>query len=209
MAGFLKNRKSKDDITRLDLKRGYLLGKLMIIILLTFVLSACNLLNTESTEVHGPRSIESGSTVQTIPEDMPEDFGFSIRFGVGKNNEINTFEDTVTKDLIEEGTATVNVTLTEEEMNEIYEKMKLVNIVEIKNFIPEPINGNICAIEPYEEDLWEILINGETITQYVSDAYCEPTNDTTQLIDLRNYVFSLIKSKEEYIILPESKGGYE
>ena len=185
-----------------------MLKKLIFFILFTFVLSACNQLNEDSNEVDVARSNETGSTVQTMPVGMPNDFGFSIQFGVGKSNEINTFEDTVTKDLITDGTVTADVTLTDEEMDGIYEKMKEVNIVEPKNFTPEPINGTICTKEPHEEDEWKITINGETITHSVSGAYCEPTNDAKQLIELRNYVFSIIRSKEEYKELPESKGGY-
>lgn len=178
-------------------------------ILFTFVLIACNQLNKDSNEVGDLRSNETASTIQTMPEDMPNDFGFSIQFGVGKNNEINTFEDTVTKDLITDGTAKADVTLTDREMDEIYEEMKEVNIVETKKFTPEPKNGTICTQEPHEEDEWKITVNGETITHSVSGTYCEPTNDAKQLIELRNYVFSIIRSKEEYIELPESKGGYQ
>ncbi|CAM3064137.1 membrane lipoprotein lipid attachment site-containing protein [Filibacter tadaridae] len=183
--------------------------KLISFILFVFVLSACNQLNKDSNEVDVSRSNETGSTVQAMPEDMPNDFGFSIQFGVGKNNEINTFKGTVTKDLITDGTATADVTLTDEEMDGVYEKMKEINIVETKKFTPKPINGTICTQEPYEEDEWKITINGENITQTVSGAYCEPTDDAKQLLELRNYVFSIIRSKEQYIELPESKGGYK
>lgn len=183
--------------------------KLLLFILATFILSACNQLTKNTNEVDVSRSKETATTLQTLPEDIPNDFGFSIQFGVGKNNEINTFEDTVTKDLITDGTAKATVTLTDKEMDEIYKKMKEVNIVENKTFIPEPINGTICTQEPHEEDEWKITINGEIITHSFSETYCDPTNDAKQLIELRNYVFSLIRSKEEYIGLPESKGGYE
>ncbi len=115
----------------------------------------------------------------------------------------------MTKDLIADGTATAEVTLTEEEMKAIYGKMKEINIVETKEFIPEPVNETMCNIEPHEDDKWEIIINGETITHSVSGAYCEPTDDTEQLIGLRNYVFSIIRGKEAYKELPESSGGYE
>lgn len=181
--------------------------KILFLLLFTSILNACSQLNKVSNEVDAFHSNEP--TVQTLPKDMPNDFGFSIQFGFGKNNEINTFENTVTKDLISDGTATANVTLTDKEMNEIYKKMKEVNIVEMKKFIPEPIDGTICTQEPHEEDEWKITINGETITHSVSGAYCEPTNDANQLIELRNYVFSIIKSKEEYIELPASNGVYQ
>ena len=52
-------------------------------------------------------------TTKNMPKDMPNDFDFSIQFGVQKKNEINTFEGTVTKDLIADGTVTTEVILTE------------------------------------------------------------------------------------------------
>lgn len=180
-----------------------MLKKILFLLLFTSVLNACSQLNKDSNEVDALDS--NGPTVQTLPKDMPIDFGFSIQYGFGKNNEINTFKNTVTKDLTTGGKATANVTITDKEMNEIYKKMKEVNIDEKKKFIPEPIDGTICTQEPHEEDEWKITINGETIILLVSGAYCEPTNDTKQLIELRNYVFSIIRSKEEYIELPESK----
>lgn len=57
---------------------------------------------------------------------MPSDFDFSIRFGVHKRNEVNTFEGTVTKDLIADGTATSKLILTEAEMRDIFKKMQHV-----------------------------------------------------------------------------------
>ena len=183
--------------------------KLLPFILFTLILSACNQSNKDSNKVDVSISNETGSAVQAMSEDMPNDFGFSIQFGVGKNNEIDTFKGTVTKDLIEDGTATADVTFPDEELAEIYEKMKDVNIIEAKNFTSDPINGTVCSQEPHEEDEWKITLNGDTIKHSFSGTYCEPTNDVKQLLALRNYVFSLIKSKEEYLLLPEPKGGYE
>jgi len=150
----------------------------------------------------------ANSATQDMPTDMPSDFEFSIKFGVQKKNEINTFEGKVTKDLISDGTATIKLTLTEEEMEDIYEKMKEINIAETKEFEPEPVNGTVCTKEPYEEDEWEIILNGEMITQSLSGKYCEPTKDAIQLIELRNFVFNIIKSKDEYKALPDSQGAY-
>lgn len=149
------------------------------------------------------------TTTRSMPKEMPTDFDFSIKFGVQKKNEINTFEGTVTKDLIADGTVSTELTLTEEEMKDIYMKMKEINIAEQKVLIPEPINGAVCLQKPYEEEAWKIMINGETITHFISGEYCEPTNDAKQLIDLRKYVFNIIKSKDTFKSLPESKGWYE
>lgn len=151
----------------------------------------------------------ANTTTQNTPIGMPSDFNFSIQFGVQKKNEINTFNGTVTKDLISDGMATTELSLTKEEMKNIYKKMLEINIAEAKQFTPKPINGTVCVQEPHEEDEWKIIINGETITHLISGEYCEPTNDAKQLIELRNYVFNKIKSKGEYKSLPVSKGWYE
>lgn len=189
-----------------------ILKKLSIILSLLFL--SIGLLGCQQSgkkeEVNNETSKNvTNSPTQNMSKDMTSDFDFSIKFGVQKKNEINTFEGTVTKDLIADGTATTELILTEEEMLDIYEKMQEINIAETKEFSPEPINGIICTQEPHEEDEWEIIINGETITQLISGKYCEPTDDVKQLIKLRNYVFQIIKSKDEYKSLPDSNGGYE
>ncbi|GGP16067.1 hypothetical protein [Oceanobacillus neutriphilus] len=177
--------------------------KLLLFTLLILSLSACS--QPEPNEIE-PTHVDPAVS---MPKDMPDDFGFSIQFGVGKNNVINTFEGTVTKDLITDGTATTEITLTEEEMKAIYERMIEINVVETKEFTPEPVNGTMCNIEPHEDDDWKIIINGETITHSVSGAYCDPTDDTEQLIKLRNYVFGIVRGKEAYKELPDAKGGYD
>lgn len=150
-------------------------------------------------------SVNEKGNPQTMPMEMPNDFKFIVKFGVLKKNVIDTYEETVTKDLVADGTVTTNLTFTTEELESIYLKMKDINIIETKDFIPK----TNCLQEPFSEDEWKISVNGEVITHVISEKYCETTNDAKQLIDLRNYVFSLIKSKEEYKNLPEATGAYE
>ncbi|MBD7943968.1 hypothetical protein H9650_07525 [Psychrobacillus sp. Sa2BUA9] len=189
-----------------------ILKKLSLILSLIFLsigLLGCQQNGKEKESNNEISKNVTSSPTKNMPKDMPSDFNFSIQSGVQKKNEINTFEGTVTKDLIADGTATTEVILTEEEMKAIYEKMQEINIAETKEFTPKPINGAACMQEPHGEDEWKIIINGETISHLFSEEYCEPTNDAKQLIELRNYVFNIIKSKSEYKSLPESKGGYE
>lgn len=145
----------------------------------------------------------------SMPHEMPDDFAFSIQFGVDKKNEINTYDGTVTKDLIADGTITTDISLTSEEMNTVYERMREVNILEEKEFVPEPIFGEVCVQEPHEDDEWKITMNGETITISIDGTYCEPTKDAEQLIQIRDNVFTMIKEKDEYKALPDSTGGYD
>lgn len=64
-----------------------------------------------------------------MPEEMPEDFAFSVRFGITGKNEISTFEHMITKDLVSKGAATANLTLAENEMADIYARMREINVM--------------------------------------------------------------------------------
>ncbi|MDI7741088.1 hypothetical protein QMK38_03660 [Lysinibacillus fusiformis] len=156
-----------------------------------------------------PFSLLSGCAKEEIqpvmPEEMPGDFDFKLQFGVAKRNGMDTYQDLATKDLIADGIASLELSLSAEEMAIIYGKMKEINIVEPKDLIP-PTN---CTQKPYSEDEWEITLNGETFHLLISEQFCETTEDAKDLIELRNYVFSFVKSKEEYQNLPDANGYYE
>ncbi|TFB22892.1 hypothetical protein E3U55_06535 [Filobacillus milosensis] len=161
--------------------------KLWMIILITVVLTACG--------------TASGNS---MPEAMPEDFNFSVKFGVSSKNQVNTYTDTITKDLIANGTATADLTLTDEEMQDIYKKMREINIMEEKDLIPD----TNCGQEPHTDDSWKITIKGETITHEWTESYCELTDDARKLYDLRQEIWQLVRSKDEYKQLPKAEGGY-
>src|SRR5690625_763501 len=114
-----------------------------------------------------------------MPEQMPEDFGFSVQYGVGQKNEIDTFNGVVIEDLVEDGTAKADITFTDKEMSEIYEKMKAINVLEEKNFISK------CESEPSEETEWKITLDGETVTHSIEE-FCKPTYNDDQILELQN-----------------------
>ncbi|MCM3711045.1 hypothetical protein [Sporosarcina luteola] len=145
------------------------------------------------------------TNISNTSSEMPNDFDFIIMFGVGKKNVINTYENKVTKDLIADGTVTTNLSFSKEELALIYQKMKEIDIADAKDLIPE----TNCMKEPFGQDEIKVTINGETFTHSFSEEYCEPTQDAKQLIELKDFVWSIVESEEEYKKLPDPKGGYE
>jgi len=143
-----------------------------------------------------------------MPKVLPEDFDFMVSFGYGEvtKNEINTYQDTVVKDLIMNGSATVNITFTMEEMRSIYEKMRVINIMGTKELLPTNQN---CSQVPYNKDSWKISVDGETKNLTWSDKNCDVTSDAQQLLELRTFIQNIVAGKDAYKELPQAEGGYD
>jgi hypothetical protein len=142
-----------------------------------------------------------------MPNKMPEDFNFTVSFGYGdvNKNEVNTYNDTVTKDLITKGTATTNLSLSNEELQTIYSKMKDIDIMAEKQL---PVRGS-CSQTPSNTDSWKITINGETTTLTWTNEYCGMTKDAEQLRELRTSIWKIVEGKAAYKALPAAEGGYD
>lgn len=147
-------------------------------------------------------------TPQNMPNDMPDDFDFMVSYGYDevRKNEVNTYQDTVTKDLIVNGTASADITLNADEMRSIYAKMKDMNIMGPLKLEPDSLS---CNQIPYNEDSWKITLNGETISLAWSEKHCEVTDDAKKLQELRIFIQEIIEDKEAYKQLPASVGGYD
>ncbi|WP_160037077.1 hypothetical protein [Paenibacillus sp. An7] len=147
------------------------------------------------------------SQINQLPGEMPEDFNFSLSYGYGEvnKNEINTYNNSVTKDLIIKGTAKADFSFSQDEMQSIYKKMREINIMRINEFSQQ---GD-CAKTPSNTDSWKITINSETRTFSWMDQHCSVSNDEKLLLDLRIYIQQIVDGKDAYIALPEAEGGYD
>jgi hypothetical protein len=147
------------------------------------------------------------ATGDTMPAAMPNDFNFTVSYGYGENtkNVIDTYEDTVIKDLIMNGAATANIALSEDEMREIYAKMRAVDIMAEKKLPKE--KG--CFQTPSNEESWKVTVNGETTTFTWTDEYCDMTEDADRLLALRKFIQGIVEGKEAYKALPAAEGAYD
>lgn len=164
--------------------------KLLLLIFVCLGVSSCS-----NTSIHKDQ----------MPKEMPNDFSFSVRFGIGSKNLIDSSNGVVVKDLIAAGIAETKMTFTQDEMRSIYEQMVKINVLGPKDLISE--TG--CSLQPHGEDIWRIRIGSEEKTIQWSEEYCELTGDVKQLKDLRNFVLDIVKNKDEYKLLPEPEGAYQ
>jgi hypothetical protein len=64
-----------------------------------------------------------------MPQEMSSDFNFSSTYGSYGKKSVDTFNDRVVEDLIEDVTIEANISLTAEEMRQIYKEMVNINIM--------------------------------------------------------------------------------
>ena len=135
---------------------------------------------------------------------MADDFNFSLTYGTYGKQKIDTFNNVVVKDLVEDGTIEASISLTKKEKQAIYDEMMKIDIMGELNLDKE----KECETEPTSISKWNIQLNGETKTLYYK-TYCEYPDDVLNLIKLEEYIYKVVSSKKEYMALPEAKGYYE
>lgn len=139
-----------------------------------------------------------------MEQDLPSDFNFRLIYGTYGKQEIDTFHDKVTKDLVADDTIEANIALTEQEMKQIYDKMISIDIMGELDLEKE----KECLSQPESISSWTIQMNGITKSFYYK-SYCDFPKDVLKLKKLEDDIHSIITNKEEYKKLPEANGYYE
>lgn len=144
---------------------------------------------------------------EDIVSEMPEDFNFRLTYGTYGKQKIDTFSNTVVKDLVEDGAIEANIAFTTEEMKQIYTEMMKVNIM--GELVVENENEEDCDFSTPSVTIWNIQMDGKTNSIFTKN-YCDGyPEDALKLVRLAENIHDILISKEEYKDLPESKGYYE
>ncbi len=137
-------------------------------------------------------------------------FNLVFKYGVTARNELNTFKEMYTKDMITDPPITVNLSLSKDELDRIYKKM-----VEIDFFgYPEKFYVSVSSVEPvdtvtpHSSYYFKVEYGSKTKELWWEDSIINKDGRAEKLRELIKYIIQIIKSKEEYKKLPEPKGGY-
>ncbi|MFK3939211.1 hypothetical protein ACI2JA_17050 [Alkalihalobacillus sp. NPDC078783] len=138
---------------------------------------------------------------ETLPKKMPDDFAFSLKYGVALKNELNTYDHTYIKDLISNGTAETELTFTEEELLQTYDLFKDSNLFELSKAI-----GPLCK-EPYDKYELKMTVNEqEHHLSWNTSCHAEELLEWEKV--MKELHKEIIHKKPEYQQLPEASGGY-
>ena len=140
----------------------------------------------------------------TYPEIMPEDFDFRLDYGTYSKQVIDTFTDIVVKDLVVDNQIETIISLSDSEMQSIYNEMVKLNVMANLE-VDRDMN---CHCEPESISKWSIQMNGQTIGYHYS--YCCDQSDVVEgFVELEQFIQEIVYSKESYKALPPAQGYYE
>lgn len=145
--------------------------------------------------------LKSTKTIQNPIGSQPAVFNLIFRYGVGAKNELNTFDQTFTKDMITEPSITTKFSLTESELAGIYQE---INELKLFDKTEEPQQENVY-ISPCSSYYLKVQINS-TQKELSWDNCSKKISDKLQ--NFTDYIISIIQSKEQYKKLPQPKSGY-
>ena len=138
------------------------------------------------------------------------EFNFSLNFGTYGKNNINTYEDTITKDLVSAGSHTVEYVLPEEAKKKIFDMMRM------KDFMSFPENLNIPIYDGHVKHLsLKVTIGGEEHTvrwnvpwDLEMAARERMTIYHQGFLDIVEYISIQVYESPEWKALPKSEGNY-
>ncbi|HEX9974492.1 MAG TPA: hypothetical protein VGD14_20660 [bacterium] len=149
-----------------------------------------------------------GSCSKTITE--PEPQLLKIHCYYGFSNELNTFEQTYTKDLVLDGYVTVEFWLTEAEQESIRTKLDVVDFFSFPDTLIYQMGTDSIMVRIEPDPGWQFLrVADEHRDKIVYWRYPFPEGNefVPHLIELKNLIIDIIESKPQYRALPPARGG--
>lgn len=167
--------------------------------------------NTNITEDH------KTSDLNEMPKILPTDFQIIFTFGVEQANQhdgINTQDGTIQKDLVLDGLAISNIKVNEENLKEIYNLLKEIDIISYPNnykppYMENPPEDTIKYVTPSNVyNVW-IKYDDKEYSLYWHDTNASEIEEANILRDALEEIKKIIRSFEAYKDLGEPNGGYD
>ncbi len=149
-----------------------------------------------------------GNCSKTITE--PDHQLLKIHLYYGFGNELNTFEQTYTKDLVQDGYITVKFWLTEAEQESIRNKLDVVDFFNFPDTLIYQIGSDSIMVRIEPDPGWQFLhvadANRDKIVNWRYPFSVE-NEFVPRLVEFKNLIIRIIEAKPEYLALPPPRGG--
>ena len=148
------------------------------------------------------------ATAESIPQQSG--FNFIFKYGVTGRNTLDTFQGTFTKDMVTDPAITIELTLSQAEMDSIYQKMVEIDFFNYPDKFSVHVADNETKTEvaPYATYFFRVEYEGKTKELLWHDKYVNSDVQADKLKELISLIKSIIEAKDEYKALPAPSGGY-
>jgi len=153
---------------------------------------------------------ETAGCVAPLPPPSPSSFNLIFKYGVGAKNELNTLQGTYTKDMIFDPSITVNLSLSQEELDRIYNKMVEINFFGYPDEFSVSVSPeeSVGMLTPYCSYYFKVEYDSKVKELSWEDNIINQDKKAEKLRELINLITDIVESKEEYKQLPPPRGGY-
>lgn len=148
-----------------------------------------------------------GCVTQTFSE---SNFNLIFKYGVGAKNKLDTFRGTYTCDMVKDPSITVNLSLSEEELDSIYQKMVEIDFLDYPEIFSVSVAPGEAGgmVTPHSSYYFKVEYNSKVKELRWEDEISNKNEKADKLRELIKLIRDIIESKEEYQKLPEPASGY-
>lgn len=153
----------------------------------------------------------SGCALKHVDKVDKTNFSLIFRFGCGGGkNILNTIDNTFEKDMVVDPPAITSLSLSEEELNKIYQKMVEIDFFNYPDYfsIYVPKGALKGIVTPYETYYFKVECNSKVKELYWEDRITNEDKKADRLRELIELIKDITYSKKEYKELPEARGVY-
>jgi hypothetical protein len=145
-------------------------------------------------------------------EQKPEvsNFNLEFKYGITAGNVLDTFEGTYTKDMVADPPITIDLVLSEEEKEEIYQKMVEIEFFDYPDefYVDVSPGATTTIVTPYSSYYLRVEYDSQTKELRWDDDIKNPDEQADKLRELIQTIRDIVESKDEYKELPEPTSAY-
>ncbi len=142
------------------------------------------------------------------PPSADRRFNLDLKYGIGARNELNTFANTFTKDLIQAGTASTPLVLTAAELDSIEAHLMSIGIFAYPDTLLPPESGALVTVTPAPTYIVRLALDGKEKIVFWNDAHLQSDAQAKNLRDACTFIRWIIEARPEYKRLPEPRDAY-
>ena len=154
--------------------------------------------------------VVSGTAGCAVPPPGEANFNLIFKYGVMARNELNTFQGTCTKDMVSDPSITVNLSLSKEELDRIYQKMVEIDFFDYPDefSVSVPPGQSVGMVTPHSSYYFKVEYDTRVKELWWEDKIINENEKAGNLRELIKLIKDIIEAKEQYQKLPEPTSGY-